>query len=684
MQEGREILTKVLQKFAKETLKDEKIGNELKSIFLLNVLMVLKYLIVPLEDENKNLESLYAFKEISSVIKAELAFSSEIESLLVIFKTLVCNFSFDSWISLTEVSTVSVLEFKQLVPYWSAQFAPSNMQLLVAHMQAECKLLLEGSSKLQELAHVTEVLEIMSGFAQIYDRKVELNMEEMELESIFQQLTISVGWKKQAYVDYLFEQNLKQVLWNEAQLENLFANHACLGQHVGKLITHLVPCDQALSSKQKELVGKILEDIPVGEVETTFANFHNQFGLTTKLKRKDFSQRFVSTLNRASVVTEKSSINKEFLILAIEDGESVIRELFEEASNNKGKVDTCAMLMILLVNVCKVETDTKPLFSKLVTEFILGSTNDVKNSENVFGLTSIVLQSEPCFSLEIVELFLKEVWTQWENVQVGRAASLAEMVLGILRQKSVMVCIGNTLKLKVGVLFITLLNNLLDYPERVEKTLKMKEVMLEIIGLLFKSSCLKAKLMNLVKKENISYFTSVDCPTLLDHIHSTFWQKDVKLSPSLLSPAQLSSQLLPCLSQLLQLEWLCLPALLESLCPTAPALATIIDCLVLALETTGPGLAHHMVLALCSLITSTTCQASVAAVLRELFVLLSGVREDLRGIIWPCLHNTLGKYLSLNIEGRDSLVREVLAMVGMSGRCGDRDIVVKMLQQALL
>ena len=174
-----------------------------------------------------------------------------------------------------------------------------------------------------------------------------------------------------------------------------------------------------------------------------------------------------------------------------------------------------------------------------------------------------------------------------------------------------MACIGNTLKLKVGVLFITLLNNLLDYPEIVEKTLNMKEVMLEIIGLLFKSSCLKAKLMNLVKKENISYFTSVDCPTLLDHIHSTFWQKDVKLSPSLLSPAQLSSQLLPCLSQLLQSEWLCLPALLESLCPTAPALATIIDSLVLALETTGPGLAHHMVLALCALITSNPCQGGL-------------------------------------------------------------------------
>jgi hypothetical protein len=225
----------------------------------------------------------------SSAIGAESAFSSEIESLLVIFKTLVCNFSFDSWISLTEVSTDAVLELRQLVPYWSGQFAPSNMQLLVAHMQAECKLLLEGSSKLQELAHVTEVLEIMSGFAQIYDRKVDLNMEEMELENIFQQLTISEGWKKQAYADHIFEQNLEHVLWNEAQLDNLIANHGSLGQHVGKLINHLVPSDQALSSKQKELVGKILEVIPVDEVETTFASFHNQFDLTTKLKRNDLS-----------------------------------------------------------------------------------------------------------------------------------------------------------------------------------------------------------------------------------------------------------------------------------------------------------------------------------------------------------------------------------------------------------
>ena len=55
----------------------------MKSIFLLNVLMVEKYLIIPLEDENKKLESLFAFKEMPSSVNAELAFSSEIKSLLV-------------------------------------------------------------------------------------------------------------------------------------------------------------------------------------------------------------------------------------------------------------------------------------------------------------------------------------------------------------------------------------------------------------------------------------------------------------------------------------------------------------------------------------------------------------------------------------------------------------------------
>ena len=43
----------------------------MKSIFLLNVLMVEKYLIIPLDDENKKLESLFAFKEMPSSVKAE-------------------------------------------------------------------------------------------------------------------------------------------------------------------------------------------------------------------------------------------------------------------------------------------------------------------------------------------------------------------------------------------------------------------------------------------------------------------------------------------------------------------------------------------------------------------------------------------------------------------------------------
>ena len=82
------MLDKVLQKFAKETLKEEKVGNELNSLFPLNVLMLVKFLIIPKEDENKKLENFYAFKDMSSAIGAESSFSSEIESLLVISRLL--------------------------------------------------------------------------------------------------------------------------------------------------------------------------------------------------------------------------------------------------------------------------------------------------------------------------------------------------------------------------------------------------------------------------------------------------------------------------------------------------------------------------------------------------------------------------------------------------------------------
>eukprot|EP00092_Neocalanus_flemingeri_P032747 GFUD01035618.1.p1 GENE.GFUD01035618.1~~GFUD01035618.1.p1 ORF type:complete len:841 (+),score=215.49 GFUD01035618.1:56-2578(+) len=685
-QEDKVILTKVLHKFAEETLKDANNGDELKAILLLNVLMVIKYLIVPTGVGMNDLAELYDFKKTTTTEEIDTVFSTEIESLLVIFMALVSNFSFDNWISLTEVSTVSVLQHSQLVPYWTGQFAPSNMQLLVGHMQAECRQLLQDSCRLMKLTQITEVLQIMSGFAQFYDRKMELNMDEMELQEIFQHLTISEGWKKQAYVDHLMEQDLEQVLKNEVQLDILLSNHETLNHHVSKLIGCLITSGQSLTDKQKELVSKVLSSLPDAELDETYGCFHAQYGLTTKLKRENFTQRFVSTLNRASGTSEESSVNREFLILVMEDGESVVRLLFEEAANNKGKVETCAGLLMLVVKVCQLVSEQYPLFSKLVTDFILCNENDARNKENVFSLTVSIVKLEPSFSQDIIEQFVKRSAADYEQNKLESAASLAEMVMVMLKEKVVIGCINNPLKLKVGVMFISLLNNHLTEVQY----FKLKEVSLEIVRLLFRSSSsLKAKLFYFLKKENISYFAPVDSPVLLDHIHSNFWAGDTKLpsSPLLVSPGHLNSQLLACLPHLLKSEWQSLPLLLESICPATPALATIIDCLVLAMETTGPDLTYHMVLSLCSLATSmvstSDCVATVGSILRELFILLDAARHDIKEIIWPCLHNTLGKYLSLH-TARDTLVMEVLSMVVMNGRCGNRDIVVRMLQQAVL
>jgi len=680
----KKVLTKVLEKFAKEILKDEKDELHMKSVHLLNVLVVIKSLCTQQEDENENLMKLYAFKkELASTV--DTVFSSEIEGLLVIFKALACNFSFDSWISLTEISTNAILQQRDLVNYWTGEFAPSNMQLLLAHMQAECKQLLEDFSKLQKLEHVTEVLQIMTGFAQHYDRKVELNMDDFELETIFHQLSLSEGWKKQAYVDHLLEQELDNVLWNEAQLDIFLENAESLGPHVGKLLNHFLNIDKILLMKQKDLFGKIMDNLPDIEVEKIFTSFHSRFGLTKKLKREDFSQRFVSILNRASGSTlQESFIRKEFMVLAMEDGETVVKELFNEASNNKGKVDACIMLLLYLVNVCKVESDQVPLFSSLVTEFISDRKNCGRSFENVVFMAMSVLQSEPCFSPDIIEGVVDAVWTQIHHYQIDSVTNLTDMLLGIIKKPQVESFLEDTLKLKVCVCFITILNNVEGLSLSMEKVFKLKGDTLEIIGLLVRNSPFKAKLIDVLNRENVTYFSHVNSPTLLDYIHYTNWEKDMKLFSTALSPAKLSTQLVSCLPKLLLSEWKSLQAVLELVCPNVEVLTTIIDCLVLSLESSDPGLGHYMVLALCSHITSTSDQDTLVMVVRELFMMLEVVTEEQREVIWPCIHNTVGKYLSLQSGNQDSLVREIVAMTFMTGKCEERDMLVRMLQQSLV
>jgi len=681
--QGGMVLKKVLSKLAKEILKHEKVELQMKSVHLLNVLMVIKSLCTEQEDENENLVKLYPFKK-ELVSTVDTVFTSEIEGLLVIFKALSCNFSFDSWISLTEISTNFILQQSDLVKYWVGEFAPSNMQLLLAHMQAECKQLLDDTSKLQKLEHVTEVLQIMTGFAQLYDRKVELNMEDLELETIFHQLSLSEGWKKQAYVDHILEQELGNVLWNEAQLDILLENYESLGSHVGKLLNHFLNSDNILLLKQIDLVGKIIDNLLDIEVEKIFTSFHHQFGLTKKLLRGDFLQRFVAILNRTSGNTHKESfIKKEFMILAMEDGEMVVKELFNEASKSKGNVEACVSLMLLLDNVCKVESDQVSLFSKLVIQFITDSNNSGKSFENVVFMATTVLQSEPSYGPDIIEGVVDAVWTKICQYQMEKATYLADMMIGILKKPQVESFLEHTLKLKVCVCFITILNKVIGLPLSLEEGFKMKEVTLEIVGLLMQNSPFKAKLIDILNREYVSYFSTVDAPTLLDYIHYLNWKKDLKLCGTALSPAELTSQLVSCLPKLLSSEWKALPTVLALVCPKVEVLTIIVDCLVLRLESSSPGLRHYMVLAFCSLITTTTHLDSIVMVVRELIRMLEVVTEEQREVIWPCIHNTVGNVLSLQLENKDSLIREIVEMTCMIEKCEERDMLVRILQQSL-
>ena len=64
-------------------------------------------------------------------------------------------------------------------------------------------------------------------------------------------------------------------------------------------------------------------------------------------------------------------------------------------------------------------------------------------------------------------------------------------------------------------------------------------------------------------------------------------------------------------------------------------------------------------------------------------MLLEVITDDLREVIWPCIHNTVGKYLSLQTGAGDSLVKEVVAMTIMSAKCEGGEVLVRMLQQSM-
>ena len=86
--------------------------------------------------------------------------------------------------------------------------APSNFQLLIGHYFHQVQQLLRDKDGIQQ-AQDTETAAILENFARKYDRKMELNLEELSPEDLMRKSSPDVAgndvtdWQKEAYVQKL-------------------------------------------------------------------------------------------------------------------------------------------------------------------------------------------------------------------------------------------------------------------------------------------------------------------------------------------------------------------------------------------------------------------------------------------------------------------------------------------------
>merc|ERR1711915_168485 len=315
-----------------------------------------------------------------------------------------------------------------------------------------------------------------------------------------------------------------------------------------------------------------------------------------------------------------------------------------------------AMLMI----VCKSKTGHTFVFSNLLMEYFSKHGDNEQNLDNIFKLGLCIFKIENEFAGDVVEFLGKEVLIEFGIGHFMKASVYANMIVEIIRE----IDIENPVKLKIFVLFISILNYISSMSKDRQNTYVLKEIVLNLLFLAFKNAQYQNQFLSLVHNQNKSYFNDVQNPSLNDIIHQSYRQKS-KLPSSRTSP----SELIQCLPQLLKTEFQLLPFD-----------ETLIESFISVLDTCSPELAEHLML---GLVTRASVEASssdssetLLSLLSELFGLLAVVNNDMQDVVWPCLHNLLSQYIACGGN-----IKFVLPHIAIAKSGVHRDTAVKILRQ---
>ena len=293
--------------------------------------------------------------------------------LLSLYKELMVELTVEDWLESVEVKSSVVLESSLAEQIWPDESPPpSNMQMLISHLQHDCRHLMKNLTVAErDRQLLAEVDQAMAATARRFSRSLELNMEEMELGQVVERIGVveTPDWQRQAYLQHLMsDENFEQVLANDDFVTKLGKHVKYLTEHCQKIMNFSLEKGSELLHR---LTREVLNETDADQLVTILDSFHSVHGLNSQLRAANWEERLVLLLNKFSLASEDESLTKELLLLSLEDGESLVKRLVETAAQNKGKISSCASLLVRLKVLCRTPiAESEFLLTGVVTEHL--------------------------------------------------------------------------------------------------------------------------------------------------------------------------------------------------------------------------------------------------------------------------------------------------------------------------
>lgn len=235
-------------------------------------------------------------------------------------KEKLLNLTLDEWINLAEAKNE-----QHRICIDGMEFLPSNQQLLIAH----CCFLIQSS-----ISEADELRAIIGNFARQYKREYELDLENLEPKEILEKLAqvLDENWMTEAYVKYLMTNFALLTVQNPKAIQ-ILKNHP----------VQLVPFLEVIyASGEKGLLSSVLRFANLDDVQ---ALAHREIA-KNEPPTGSTDNELRAFINKAVLTTE--DLEKDWLILVIQDPKYAVQTLIHEGINNPGKLDLVCRLISTL------------------------------------------------------------------------------------------------------------------------------------------------------------------------------------------------------------------------------------------------------------------------------------------------------------------------------------------------